>query len=162
MLPKDCLPTHGACLVEGKSYLFDEKPPTCPYKLVRNVQQEQEEDKLVLDRSLGLLLNPTISRKLEMPGCQPLTIFATTLEGIFISMDRRASSLLLIQALDLRETEDLLPTLTFMSHENSKVIQSVKMAQEVGNCDSWMRIRSDHDYLHPPLCQRGRRVGQII
>ena len=66
VLPKDCLPTHGACLVEGKSYLFDEKPPTCPYKLVRNVQLEQEEDKLVLDRSLGLLLNPTISRKL---GC---------------------------------------------------------------------------------------------
>ena len=56
---------QGGCLIENRAYLFSTSPPPCPFKIILNVQLQQEDEKLLIVNSLGLLFNVT---HLVLPG----------------------------------------------------------------------------------------------
>ena len=122
-------------------------------------------EKVFVDSNLGLLFNLTTAKKLETPGCPRILLYATTLQGVFVSLDSSAGKLNPVQNLDLREREDLLPTLQYMEKRNLQVIKSVQLNQDTGSCVTWMSIWDDTNYLHPVVHKQGlfmRRIGLII
>ena len=65
-LASDCLLKNGACLIEGVSNIFDEQPPLCHYKLLRQIQVDYIGKKILIDKKLNLLfnLNPWVAQRL--------------------------------------------------------------------------------------------------
>ena len=65
-LASDCLLNNGACLIEGVSNTFDEQPPQCHYKLLRQIQVDYNGKKILIDKKLNLLfnLNPWVAQRL--------------------------------------------------------------------------------------------------
>ena len=63
-VPDECWWRKGGCLDGSLAYIFDEGSLTCPFKRVRAVQlQPDDENKLLLDAQLGLLFNVTGTKK---------------------------------------------------------------------------------------------------
>lgn len=147
------------------AYLFNQQPPHCPFKLVHRLQVEHDGEKIILDCQFGLLFNLTTPKKINHPGCLMFSIYGTTLEEVFISLDPQAHMLLSVQAMDLRESEHLLPALPYMAHQNSELIRNVQLEQNVGSCEAWLHIKNEHDYLQPVIRKAGlfvRRMGMAI
>ena len=65
-LPTDCRAKNGGCLSEDWAYLFQEDTPSRPLRTIRQVQLQQEGEKLLIDHQLGLLFNVTTSQRLEI------------------------------------------------------------------------------------------------
>lgn len=94
-----------------------------------------------------------------------MTVYSTTLDGIFISLDALANGLAPIQSCNIHKSEALLLTLSYYKHKNKKVINLVAEKQQVGGCNTWIKIANDQDYLYPVITKRGlfvHRVGQIV
>ena len=61
------------------AYTFDKSTLSCPFKRVRTVQLQQDQDnKLLIDAQLGLLFNTMGTKKLEVEGCPSLSLIYTT------------------------------------------------------------------------------------
>ena len=164
-LLEDFSPQQGGCMSDNKAVIFDKQDLVCSYKLIREVRLPQESENVLEDKNLGLLFNLTTSKKLDTPGCPRILLYATTLQGVFVSLDTTAGELNPVQNLDVRESVDLLPTLQYMERRNQEVIKSIQLKQETGSCELWRLIPDDTDHLHPVVSARGlfvRRVGQII
>ena len=79
-----------------------------------------------------------------------------------MSLDPTAGELNPVQNLDVRESEDLIPTIQFLEKRNSEVIQA---RQDAGSCERWLLISDDTGHLHPGVSSKGRfvcRIGRII
>ena len=160
-LPEECFWQEQGCIV------FDKGNISCPYKLVRTVQLQQQEDngRIWIDTQLGLLFNTTVSRKLKLKGCPVMNITYTTYEGILITTSLEAKELSSVRGLNVHEDISLGPTLEYFHHQNHLLVKSLIRRQQEGDCDSWLGISNTRDHPHPTLKQRGlftRRIGSII
>ena len=148
------------------AYTFDKSTLSCPFKRVRTVQLQQDQDnKLLIDAQLGLLFNTMGTKKLEVEGCPSLSLIYTTYEGIMLTMDIKAKQLDLVKGLNVHEVNSLGPTLEFFHHTNHHLVQSLIRQKLEGDCEAWLRISNMCDHPHPTLKRRGlftRRVGSLI
>ena len=64
-LPADCIQGAGRMFNRKSHLLVCTSPPPCPFKIILDVQLQQEDEKLLIDNSLGLLFNVT---HLVLPG----------------------------------------------------------------------------------------------
>lgn len=161
-LPKDCSPQQGCCMANNQAVVFDKQDPVCSYRLSRKVSLQPDSENFLINKSLGMLFNITTSKRLDAPGCPKILIYETTLQWVFVSLDPTAGELNPVQNLDVRESEDLIPTIQFLEKRNSEVIQA---RQDAGSCERWLLISDDTGHLHPGVSSKGRfvcRIGRII
>ena len=112
-----------------------------------------------------MLFNGTKAEDLLLPGCPQITLQQTDLGSVFITFDKRAAQLPEIVSRDVRSDQDLLPTLKFLEHQNSRALSELNSRVENGGCSSWLNIHDDKDYLHPMRREPGlftHRKGAII
>jgi len=70
-----------------------------------------------------------------------------------------------LDARNMREEQDLLPTLAYMSHHHAEQITQLRRSQQEGSCQMWLNIRNDRDYHHPVRRESGlfvRRTGRVV
>ena len=165
-MPEECFWQEQGCVDSSLAFVFDKGTLSCPFKLVRAVQLQQEDNgKILIDTQLGLLFNTTVSRKLELKGCPVLNLTYTTYEGIMITMSMEAKELTQVGGLNLHEDISLGPTLEFFHYNNHLLVKSLIRREREGDCEAWLRISNSRDHPHPTLKQRGlftRRIGSII
>lgn len=63
-----------------------------------------------------------------------MTIYSTTLKGVLISLEPQAWLLSPMESINIRESQDLLPALSYMSHHNKEMLQDVRREQDIGSC----------------------------
>ena len=100
-----------------------------------------------------------------MPGCPQLTLHHTSLGTVSITFDKRAAGLPEVLSLDLRSDQDLIPTLKYLEHQNSRALRDLNNRVECGGCTTWLNILNDQDYLHPLRRKPGlfvQRTGEIV
>ena len=166
-LPEECFWQDLGCVDNGMAFAFDKGTISCPYKLVRTVQLQQQESngRIWMDNDLGLLFNTTVSRRLKLKGCLVMNITYTTYAGILITTSPEAKELSSVKGLNIHEDISLGPTLEYFHHQNALLVKSLIRRQQTGDCKSWLEISNTRDHPHPTLQQRGlftRRIGPII
>ena len=65
----------------------------------------------------------------------------------------------------MRSDQDLIPTLKYLEHQNSRTLSDLNDRVENGGCTTWLNIHNDKDYLHPLRREPGlfvRRSGEIV
>mgnify|MGYP000754506107 FL=1 len=151
--------------MENTAYLFQEETNQCPFKMVRGINVRHDNERVVIDEELSLLFNLTTPRRINVQGCPFFTMYGTTLDEIYLSLDPQARMLERVDARNLREDQDLLPTLAYMSHHHAEQINKLRRSQQEGSCQMWLSISNDRDYHHPVRREAGlfvRRTGRVI
>ena len=119
----------------------------------------------MLSDELAMMFNITKAEKMQLPGCPPLMLYHTTVGTVHITFDKRAQNLKEIVSQDVRKDKDLLPTLSYLEHQNTKAMRDLNERVDRGGCNTWLRIGNEKDHLHPTKMERGlftRRIGEII
>lgn len=77
-----------------------------------------------------------------------MTIYSSTLKEVIISLEPQAHMLSPFESINIRESQDLLPTLSYMAHHNKETLQEVRGELTIGKFEQWLDIKNDQDYLH--------------
>ena len=145
-------------------YLLDDQAQACPFKRIRSVSLRPEGTSLMISDKLAMLFNMTKTEVLLLPGCPQLTLHHTFLGTVSITFDKRAAGLPEVMSLDVRSDQDLILTLKYLEHQNSRAMRDLNDRVERGGCTTWL-ILNDQDYLHPLRREPGlfvRRTGEIV
>ena len=76
--------------------------------------------------------------------CTPLprpgkTVYFTTLKGgSYDQLEPQAHVLLTVKSVFIRESLDLIPALSYMSHHNKEMLQEVQSDQDIGSYEKWL------------------------
>ena len=119
---------------------------------------------MILD-DLAMLFNVTKKEVLLLPGCPQLTLYHTSLGTVYLTFDRRAAGLPEVVSRDVRSNQDLIPTLKYLEHQNSRALSDLNGRVESGGCSTWLNVKNDQDYLHPLRREPGlfvHRAREII
>ena len=146
-------------------YLLDDQAQACPFKRIRSVSLRPEGTSLMISDKLAMLFNMTKTEVLLLPGCPQLTLHHTSLGTVSITFDKRAAGLPEVVSLDVRSDQDLILTLKYLEHQNSRAMRDLNDRVEHGGCTTWLNILNDQDYLHPLGREPGlfvRRTGEIV
>ena len=81
-----------------------------------------------------------------------------------ISPKPQACKLSPVKSEDIRESLDLIPTLSYMSHHNKEMFQEVKRDKNIGNCVKTGTICEMYGslYLRTPICGYQGSIGRDI
>ena len=104
---------------------------------------------MMISDNLAMLFNVTKTEVLLLPGCPQLTQHHTSLGTVSITFDKRAAGLPEVMSLDVRSDQDLILTLKYLEHQNSRALSDLNDRVERGGCTTWLNIHNDQDYLHP-------------
>ena len=83
---------------------------------------------------LAMLFNVTKKEVLLLPGCPQLTLYHTSLGTVYLIFDRRAAGLPEVVSRDVRSDQDLIPTLKYLEHQNSRALSDLNDRDERGGC----------------------------
>ena len=78
-----------------------------------------------------------------------MTVYSTMLEEVMINQEPQAWMLSPVKSVNVRESLELLLTLTYMSDYNKEMLQEVWRDQHISSFGDWLSIKNDRDYLHP-------------
>ena len=98
--------------------------PSSPYQLVCWIQLEHVDVDVIVDHKLGLLFNLT-NHQLKPQACM----------------------LFPVKTVDIKESIDLIPALSYMFHHNKEILQEVRRDQDIGSCEQWLSVKIGQDYL---------------
>ena len=140
-LPSDC--NRHWSLDGPKVYLMDEQVQSCPYKRIRTASLRPERTSMMISEELAMLFNTTKKEVLMLPGCTQLTLYHTSLGTVYLTFDNRAAGLPEVVI------RDLILTLKYLEHKNSRALSDLNNRVERGGCSTWLNIKNDQDYLHP-------------
>jgi len=160
-----CHLLQRGCIVNGVAYYYVRNDNYCPYQVIRHLQLQHDGEQIVMDRRLALLFNLTIPRKVFDRGCPPISMYATTIPGLFVSLDPQTHLLKMVTARNVHESQDLLPSLQYLSHHFREKIKSMHLSHTLGNCEKCLRIGRDRDHQHPVKNSPGlfvRRNGRLV
>ena len=74
------------------------------------------EGNLWIDSKRGYLFNVNHPRTLNGQECPPIQIYATDIEDLYVTQDPLAVHLLKVDALNVEEDMDLIPSIKFLAH----------------------------------------------
>ena len=120
---------------------------------------------MMISDNLVKLFNVTKKEVLLLPGCPQLTLYHTSLGTVYLTFDQRAAELPEVVSMDVRSDQDLIPTLKYLEHQNSRALKDLNDRVDRGGCSTWLNFKNDQDYLHPLRHEPGllmRRTGEII
>ena len=78
-----------------------------------------------------------------------MTVYSTMLEEVMINQEPQAWMLSPVKSVNVRESLELLLTLSYMSHDNKEMLQKVWRDQDISSFGDWLSNENDRDYLHP-------------
>ena len=142
--------------------MLDDEAQACPFKRIRSVSLRPEETSMMISDKLAMLFNVEV---LLLPGYPQLTLHHTSLGTVSITFDKRAAGLPEVVSLDVRSDQDLISTLKYLEHQNSRALRDLNNRVERRGCTTWLNILNDQDYLHPLRREPGlfvRRTGEIV
>ena len=146
-LPTNC--SKNWCLDSPQVYLLDDQAQACPLKRIRSVSLRPVGTSMMISDNLAMLFNVTKTEVLLLPGCPQLTQHHTSLGTVSIPFGKRAAGLPEVMSLDVRSDQDLILTLKYLEHQNSRALSDLNDRVERGGCTTWLNIHNDQDYLHP-------------
>ena len=100
-----------------------------------------------------------------LPVCPQLTLYHTSQGIVYPTFNKRAAGLPEVVSRNVRSEKDLIPTLKYLEHQNSRALKDLNDRVERGGCSTWLNIKNDQDYLHPLRHEPGlfvRRTGEVI
>ena len=131
-LPSSC--SKKWCLDGSRVYLLNDQAQSCPFKRIRSLSLRQEGSSLMISEDLAMLFNVTKKDVLLVPGCPQMTIYHTSLGTVSLTFDKRAAGLPEVVSMDVRSDQDLIPTLKFLEHQNSRALVNLNDRVEHGGC----------------------------
>ena len=89
-------------------------------------QIQRIEGNLWIDSAKGYLFNVSHPRTLNEQACPPIQIYATDIEDLYVTQDPLAIHLLEVDALNVEEDMDLLPSLKFLAHNTGRRLSQLE------------------------------------
>ena len=122
------------------------------------------EGSLWIDQEKGYLFNVSHPRTLNEVACPPIQIYATYIEELYVTQDPLAVHLLEVDALNIEEDKDLLPSIKFLSHNTGRRLSQLEGRLAVNGCS--LRHKFPHQEIYR-WHKRGvgmfaRRVGNLL
>ena len=79
----------------------------------------------MISDDFAMMFNITKKQTIMLPGCPQLSLYHTSLGTVYLTFDKRAANLPQILSQDLREDQDLIPTLKYLKHQNVKALRDL-------------------------------------
>jgi len=84
---------------------------------------EQVDVDVIVDQKLRLLFNLMNPQRFNIPSCPGITVYSTTLKGVIYSPKPQAHMISPVKSEDVRESLDLIPSLSYVSQHNKEMLQ---------------------------------------
>ena len=118
-LATSCQLTQGSCVSLESVFLWTQPQQHCNFLRVHRVETRIEGN-LWIDSGAGYLFNMSHPWTLNEQACPPIQIYETDIEDLYVTQDPLAVHLLKVDALNVEEDMDLLPSLKFLAHNTGK------------------------------------------
>ena len=117
-----------------------------------------------IDQEKGYLFNVSHPQILNEVACLPIQIYATDIKDLYVTQDPLAVHLLEVDALNIEEDKDLLPSIKFLSHNTGRRLSQLEGRLAVNGCS--LRHKFPHQEIYR-WHKRGvgmfaRRVGNLL
>ena len=114
-LANSCQVTQGSCVSLEAVFLWSQPQQHCNFLRVYRVKTRIEGN-LWIDSERGYLFNVSHPRILNEQACPPIQIYATDIEDLYVTQDPLTVHLLEVDALNVEEDMDLIPSIKFLAH----------------------------------------------
>ena len=114
-LATSCQVIQVSCESRKAVFLWTHPQQYCNFLKVHQAETRIEEH-LWIDQERGYLLNVSHPRTLNEQACLPIQIYATNIKDLYVTQDPLAVHLLEVDALNVEEDMDLLPSIKFLAH----------------------------------------------
>ena len=124
-LAASCHLNQGSCVSSESVFLWTQPQQHCNFLRVHRVETRIEGN-LWIDSAAGYLFNVSHPRTLNEQACPPIQIYATDIPDLYVTQDPLAVHLLEVDALNVEEDMDLLPSLKFLAHNTGKRLSQLE------------------------------------
>ena len=124
-LAASCQVTQGSCISSESVFLWNQPQQHCNFLRIHRAETRIEGN-LWIDSDKGYLFNVSHPRTLNEQACPPIQIYATDIENLYVTQDHLAIHLLKVDALNVEEDMDLLPSLKFLAHNTGRRLSQLE------------------------------------
>ena len=117
-LATSCQITQGSCVSSESVFLWTQPQQHCNFLRVHRADTRIEGN-LWIDSAKGYLFNVSHPRTLNEQACPPIQIYATDIEDLYVH-------LLEVDALNVEEDMDLIPSLKFLAHNTGRRLSKLE------------------------------------
>ena len=124
-LATSCQVTQSSCVSTEAVFLKTQPQQCCKFLLVHQAKTRIEGN-LWIDPERGYLFNVSHPRTLNKQVCPPIQIYATDIQDQYIAQDPLAVHLLEVNALNVEEDMDLIPSIKFLAHNTGSRLSQLE------------------------------------
>ena len=124
-LAASCQVTQGSCISSESVFLWNQPKQHCNFLWIHRAETRKEGN-LWIDLEKGYLFNVSHPRTLNEQACPPIQIYGTDIEDLYVTQDPLAIHLLEVDALNVEEDMDLLPSLKFLAHNTGRRLSQLE------------------------------------
>ena len=158
-----CQVSQGSCVSTESVFLWTQPQQHCNFLQVHQVETRIEGN-LWIDEERGYLFNESHPRTLNEQACLPIQIYATDIEDLYITQDPLAVHLLEVNALNVEEDMDFLPSIKFLAHNTGKRLSQLEGRLAGNGCS--LKSKFPHQEIRRRhkggVGMFARRVGNIL
>ena len=144
-LATSCQVTQGSCVSTEAIFLWTQPQQHCNFLRV-HIAETKIEGNLWIYQEKGYLFNVSHPQTLNELACLPIQIYAADMEDLYIAQDPLWVHLLEVDALNIGEHMDLLPSIKFLSHNTRRRLSQLEGMLAGHGCS--LRHKFPHQETH--------------